>query len=239
MIKTKRPLNSKRVNAERGDLQNKMNVTLMMILLAFFIVLNSLSVPKSDRRKAALGSLIGTLGILPGGQSPMQQDRKSVSKATAPLLTNAISAAKLIGEFEEYAIRKKLGREIATIVTSNGLQLILPSSLIFETGSALIKPASYELITQVGKVLGRIHGPFVIEGHTDNRKFKSARYPSSLDLSIARAGALARFFVKDIEVNPTNIAIAGYGPYRPLFPNDTPEHMKRNDRIRFVYKRVT
>ncbi|HEB72830.1 MAG TPA: hypothetical protein ENI77_09445 [Nitrospirae bacterium] len=234
MKNIKRPL-----GAERGDLQNKMNVTLMMILLAFFIVLNSLSVPKNDRRKAALGSLIGTLGILPGGQSPMQADKKNISKATAPILADAVTAATLIGEFEEYAVRKKLGREISTIVTSNGLQLILPSSLIFEEGTAVIKPASYELIAQVGKVLGRIQGPFVIEGHTDNRKFKSARYPSSLDLSIGRAGAIARFFVKDIEVDPINIAIAGYGPYRPLFPNDTPEHMKRNDRIRFVYKRVT
>lgn len=225
--------------SERGDLQNKMNVTLMMILLAFFIVLNSLAVPKSDKRKAALGSLVGSLGILPGGQSPMQADKKAVFKPTAPLLTEAISAAKLIGEFEDYAIHKKLGKQIATIITSNGLELILPTSIIFEKDSAIIKPGAFEIIAEVGKVLKRIHGPFVIEGHADSQKFQSARYRSSLDLSIGRAGAIAHFFVKDLEVDPDNIAIAGYGAYRPLFPNDTPEHMERNDRIRFVYRRVT
>lgn len=234
MRNIKRPLAS-----GRGDLQNKMNVTLMMILLAFFIVLNSLSVPKSDKRKAALGSLIGSLGILPGGQSPMQSKKKAVTKSSAPLVSESLAAAQLIGEFEEYAIRKKLGKKIATIITNNGLELILPTSIIFEEDSAVIKPASYELIEQVGKVMKRIQGPFVIEGHTSDRKFESARYRSSLDLSIGRAGAIALFFVKDIRVDPNNIAIAGYGPYKPLLANDTPEHMESNGRIRFVYKRST
>lgn len=229
-----RPLNSK-----SGDLQNKMTVTLNMILLAFFIVLNSLAVPKSDRRKAALGSLIGSLGILPGGQSPMHSAKKDVSKTSAPLLTEKISAAKLIGEFEEYAIRKKIGRRVATIVTANGLELTLESSILFERNSAILKPSSYPIVSKIGRVFERIAGPFIIIGHSDNRQVKTVRYHDSLELTIGRAGAIARFFVNQTRVRRDNIAIAGYGPYRPLFPNDSPEHMKKNDRITIIYKRVT
>ncbi len=227
------------IGGRTGDMLNKMNVTLMMILLAFFIVLNTLSVPSSDKRKAALGSLVGTLGILPGGQSPMQQEKKSVSKSSAPMLSDRISAAKLIGEFEEYAIRKKIGRKVATIVTSNGLELTLESSIVFGRNSAKIRPSASSLLEKIGNVLERVNGPFVIEGHTDDRKVETARYPSAIDLSIGRAGAIARFFINRTNVKPSNIAIAGFGPHRPLFPNDTPERRERNDRIRIVYKRVT
>lgn len=49
-----------------------LTVALFIILLAFFIVLNSIAVIDESRTLAALGSLIGSFGILPGG------DRKSV-----------------------------------------------------------------------------------------------------------------------------------------------------------------
>ena len=45
-------------------------VALFIILLAFFIVLNSIAVVDERRKLEAIGSLVGTFGILPSGLSP-------------------------------------------------------------------------------------------------------------------------------------------------------------------------
>ncbi len=50
-----------------------MNVALSAILLAFFIVLNSLGAVDEKAMLTALGSLTGSFGILPGGLSTSQE----------------------------------------------------------------------------------------------------------------------------------------------------------------------
>jgi len=223
---------------QRGDLLNKMNVTLMMILLAFFIVLNTLAVPAPSKKKLALGSLIGSLGILPGGPSPIVAKRKTLTRAQAPILPKPDSPAQLMGEFEEYVIRKKIAEDVATVVTNNGLELTIDASMIFKRNSIEIKPVIYPVLDRLSHLLNRVNGPFVIECHSDNRKIKSARYATSIDFSIARAGAVARYFIDKGGVRHSNVSISGYGPLLPLFPNDTAEHRNKNNRVRIVYKRA-
>ena len=44
-----------------------MTVSLFIILLAFFILLNTLAVPDEARQRLALGSLMRNFGVLSGG----------------------------------------------------------------------------------------------------------------------------------------------------------------------------
>ena len=50
-----------------------MTVALFIILLAFFIVLNSIAVVDERNTLEALGSLTGSFGILPGGLSASRE----------------------------------------------------------------------------------------------------------------------------------------------------------------------
>lgn len=221
----------------RGDLQNKMNVTLMMILLAFFIVLNTLAVVAPTKKKAALGSLIGTLGILPGGPSPMMGKKKDVYRVAEPMLEREIDVAALVGEFEDYMIRKEIGEHAATIITTSGLQLILRANTLFEPGSARFIPSAIPIVEKIGAVIAIVPGECVIEGRTASRKPPAGRYRTDIDLSAARAGTVAQYFMKEQIVQPQKVSIAGYGALKPLFETEgVPENIAANDNLRIIYR---
>lgn len=222
----------------RGDMQNMMNVTLMMIILAFFIVLNSLAVPAEPRRKAAIGSLTGTMGILIGGPSPMKSEGKEVSLQPAPMVPARINTALLLGKFESYAVERRVGEKITTLVTKGGVEITIESDLLFEPGVARFKPSAGGLLKQVANIVEQIKGGVRVEGYTSDRSVKSARYPSLLDLSIARSGAVARTLLGKGRIKRDRISVAGYGPMRPVVPNDSDRNRWKNDRIRIIYERA-
>ena len=58
------------------------SVSLFMILLTFFILLNSLAVPDEKRRRAAIGSLNENFGVLSGGFSLLDGRRRGRGRRT-------------------------------------------------------------------------------------------------------------------------------------------------------------
>ncbi|MBW2681247.1 MAG: flagellar motor protein MotB, partial [Deltaproteobacteria bacterium] len=60
----------KKIDDDGADIGMVMTVSLFLILLTFFILLNSIAVIDEHRSRMAIGSLIGAFGGLPGGLSP-------------------------------------------------------------------------------------------------------------------------------------------------------------------------
>ena len=73
------------------------------------------------------------------------------------------------------------------------------------------------------------------EGHTDNAPINAARFPSNLHLSTDRAINTAMYLVKKHQNSNSRMSIVGYGEFRPLVTNDTPENMKKNRRVDLRY----
>jgi chemotaxis protein MotB len=71
-----------------------------------------------------------------------------------------------------------------------------------------------------------------VEGHTDDVPAGGA-YPTNWELSTARALAVVRF-LQSQGIDPSRLAAAGYGEYRPIAPNDTAEGRSQNRRIEIV-----
>ena len=74
----------------------------------------------------------------------------------------------------------------------------------------------------------------IVAGHTDNVPMRGGRYASNLELSAARAGAVADFFIHQCGFDPQRVATMGFGEYRPLADNDTPEGRQKNRRVEIV-----
>jgi flagellar motor protein MotB len=55
----------------------------------------------------------------------------------------------------------------------------------------------------------------IIEEHTDDLPLQSAQYSTNVELSAARASRVYSFFLAEESVRPEQIAVAGYGEYRP------------------------
>jgi chemotaxis protein MotB len=74
----------------------------------------------------------------------------------------------------------------------------------------------------------------LIEGHTDDVPIAEKwqyRFKSNWELSSARAHAVLHYVIKTYGLDPGRVAAVGYGEYRPLVTNDTPEGRATNRRV--------
>jgi outer membrane protein OmpA-like peptidoglycan-associated protein len=70
---------------------------------------------------------------------------------------------------------------------------------------------------------------FRIEGHTDN----VGTYGMNQELSLRRAISVRDYLI-GLGVAPSNIAVEGYGPSRPVANNETSDGRARNRRVEIV-----
>ncbi len=223
---------------KRGDMQNLMNVTLMMIILAFFIVLNSLSVPSDPKRKAALGSLIGTLGALQGGISPMSLKKgvKGVVAKYSPVTDKQVTMSMMLDKFEQFVVAKDMGKKTQSKITKGGLELTLQSALLFDEGTVHLTSKGSEVLDALADLVKRLPGRFSVESYTSEKIAWSDSFATPVDLTIARSGFVARKLIKSGKVNKKRVSIAGYGAVFATLPEDTQARIQANDHIRIVYK---
>ncbi|MBN9028669.1 MAG: hypothetical protein BGO05_13405 [Rhizobiales bacterium 63-7] len=103
--------------------------------------------------------------------------------------------------------------------------------LLFESGSADVKPDFEQLAQRIGAALNKEPGQIHIVGHTDNVKPKaSSRFKSNFDLSVKRAQAVADVLAKHLD-DAARLDVAGRGEDQPVEPNDTAEGRAKNRRV--------
>ncbi len=120
-------------------------------------------------------------------------------------------------------------------VEQEGVRLSFSDSIIFESGSAEIKEEIKPLLNSLLSLIKRTTNPVVIEGHTDNIPIKGSRYSSNWELSSARATSVLMYLLKDRSVDPRRFSVAGYGEFRPVAPNTTPEGRAKNRRVDILF----
>ncbi|RMH79950.1 MAG: flagellar motor protein MotB [Acidobacteria bacterium] len=130
---------------------------------------------------------------------------------------------------------KKLGLEgdFKVSYESIGIRLILQEKLVFEPGSADIKPQMIAILDKVFEMLKYIPNPVEVEGHTDNIPISTERFPSNWELSSARASTIVRYFIAK-GLNSERLKASGYADTRPLVTNITPEGRAQNRRVEIV-----
>ena len=109
------------------------------------------------------------------------------------------------------------------------LQVSMVAEVLFEQGSAKLKEAIYPVLDQIGGTIGREYAGYsvAIEGHTDSGEAQVAGYRSAWELSAARALSVLHYFEDRKLVDPGRMAVAGYGPYRPVSDATKPEMNRR------------
>lgn len=143
---------------------------------------------------------------------------------------------KLRLEFLELV--KEGGLESTVTVKTNpqGNKLIvqLSDSLLFDVGKAKLTGPAEELMHKVAAIVAKSGKHISIEGHTDNVPIRSGRYESNWQLSTDRATNVLMYLIDHYGVPPELLSASGYGEYRPISPNDTPENRAKNRRVEFV-----
>lgn len=117
-----------------------------------------------------------------------------------------------------------------------GVVLSLGDRTLFAPGAADPGPAARPLLSAVGALMRRSGRSLRIEGHTDSMPLGASRYASNLELSTARAAAIFVRLLAETGLDPGRFTAAGYGPYRPVTTNATPEGRARNRRVDIIFE---
>lgn len=113
------------------------------------------------------------------------------------------------------------------------LELEIRAAVLFDSGSAQVQPAALPVVDQVVDILAGIPNSVRVEGYTDNVPISSSLFGSNWDLSAARAGSMVHRLLQR-GMDPLRLSLAGYGEYRPIADNATPDGRSRNRRVVLV-----
>jgi chemotaxis protein MotB len=223
----------KKKNNDEGssvDIGVVMTCSLFLIILTFFILLNSIAVIDDKKQRLAIGSLVGSFGSLSGGLSPLNTG-SSIMPSTSPVTNQKLNFQKFLNALDV----EVLGN--AKLVVNKGQGMITINTMkLFDETTHLIKPSKRILLDELSSFINKGIYPVEIVGHTDNRPAKDKGYSSNWELTSLSAIRVLRYFVDKGRVHPKRITAYGRGSNRPIASNDTVESRRLNNRVDIILK---
>ena len=120
------------------------------------------------------------------------------------------------------------------LVPDTAMRIILTGDLLFDTGMAELSFSAKNSLRKIADIIKRT--PYIINvvGHTDNIPMNSDKYTTNWELSVARASRVTRFLIEDMNMNPNQFVVSGYGPYRPIRSNTNSRNRAVNRRVEII-----
>ncbi len=228
-------------NDERWLITYSDMITLLMV---FFVVLFSMA--NTDLKKFAqvaeamqvafnvigVGSkhgagLIGTTNGAGVNNRPMPNFLKNLPSRQQDFVS-------VTSELTAFASEAGLESDISVNMNMEGVIISLSNALVFEAGSAELKPEAVETLHKIGEVLKMTQNPVRIEGHTDNMPTNDPLYPTNWELSVARAVNIVHYLIEKEGIAPERLLAAGHAEFDPVAPNDSRENRGRNRRADII-----
>lgn len=159
--------------------------------------------------------------------SYIQTLQQSMARKDSMNMALVMNLKGAIGNLEDEDINVKVDKGVVYIDISD--------KLLFKTGKYDITKEANVVLGKVAQVLkNQPDIEFMVEGHTDNVAYKSGILLDNWDLSVKRATAVVRVLQNEYGIDPSKMAAAGRGEYKPLADNSTPEGKATNRRTRIV-----
>ena len=144
-----------------------------------------------------------------------------------------------INRVQVASLKSRLEKELnetrveITLLKNQMTVIKLTNEVLFNSGSAEIKPAGKKVLSVIAESLNAYPDRAIsVEGHTDDVPvIQHIRYESNWELSSARALAALNYFQQTNRVDPKRLKLVGYGEYHPVASNETSEGRKLNRRI--------
>lgn len=124
----------------------------------------------------------------------------------------------------------ELDRNLDIMQHPEGVVIVLTEGLLFGPGSAELDGKGKKLLDQLTPVIHAVNADANISGHTD-----SGQGADPYRLSFLRGASVLEHFLQN-RLKPDRFSVSGYGPDRPMHPNDSEEHRRQNRRVEILLK---
>lgn len=200
-------------------------IDLLTNILIFFIMAFSLSVVDVQKLKM-FGEFFS--GTPPKATMPPETGNVPTDKPGSPIPKSSIvptfNIIKKISTIEGISISQ--GKE--------GLHIIISEKLLFDSGSARLKPDASEVLNKIVDIIAHTDYKASIEGHTDDVPIHTSQYKNNWELSISRSVSVMKYFMDIADINPSRLTAVGYGETKPLYPNISEKNRILNRRVELV-----
>src|SRR2546426_5570325 len=198
------------------------------------------------RREAQIASLTQQTTDLEAKKAALERDTAALNDRLSEAEKRAAEATaqkdaeidRLKGTYDSLVkdLKTEISKgEIKVTQIRDRLSVQMVEKILFDSGKAEIKPQGKDVLGKVGQVLLGVKDKQIrIEGYTDSVPIGVAlrqQFPTNWELSAVRATTVLRFLEEKAGVDGKNLAAVGYGPFRPVASNDTPEEKAENRRI--------
>lgn len=209
---------------------------MLTLLFALFVVLYATSDANPQKLQAVKYSIdqAFSVGVLQGanGSSPIFLTGGGLTPSIDEVKSkNFEGLAKTLGSF---AKQNGLENKITVRNESDSITISLADNLLFDSGSADLKPGAQDVLAQVAQALVGLPNPLRIEGHTDSVPVNSTDFATNWELSGARASRVLRFLESAGPLDHSRISFAGHAETRPVADNATAEGRALNRRADIV-----
>ncbi len=208
---------------------------LVSLMLTFFILLISMSTMDKTGLSDIETSFRKAVSVMNAGSKteiqimPPFEMQKLVSTRELMLAMRQNSNAI----FQHSVLEHK----VKGVIIHDRLYLRIPDSILFDKGSAKLKPENIKTLQRLGQMLALTPGKIRVQGHTNaNPDMSGSKYADPWSLSLARAASVLHI-LEDQGVSPARLSLTGYGPSRPVSTEATPFGRSKNRRVEImVYK---
>ncbi len=184
----------------------------MALMLTFFVLLYSMSVPVEEKWEEISDSFSNRTAMISegmfrsGSQDAIVIDKISATKAlNLDYLTVIVNNLLKANEIED----------VVLFQSDKGLIVSIPSDFLFKSGGDQINLEGKKMIFTLGEAFSRVKNRIEIVGHTDPNPIKegsSSKYKSNWELSLARSASLS-VMLKDAGYK-RDITIKGFASAR-------------------------
>jgi outer membrane protein OmpA-like peptidoglycan-associated protein len=205
----------------------KIIILLLSVSLLFGCVTTGNNVEDGTRRGVAIGALAGAvLGQALGGDTGATLLGAGLGALAGGVIGNKYGKQ---ADEQEAALRKQLAAIKDANVQRNAdiLSITFGSDMLFDSGSAQLKPGAVQEIRRVGTILNQYTDTKIrVDGHTDN----TGTAAFNQTLSELRATNVKLSFTEQ-GVHPSRIRTIGFGASTPLAQNNTETGRRLNRRV--------
>lgn len=228
-------------NGERWLLTYADMITLLLVLFIVLFAISTVDQAKYEEFKQSVSKAV--LSHVPHGTTDAVTKTKG-SQTNAAQSSASQTSATAAQQSELAMIQQQLSKALSSqgllgdvniSMNSSGLVLgLVTDSTFFGTDSAGLTQAGMRIVDTAAGVLKKYPNAIEVAGYTDNQPITGGPYATNWALSAARATTVVVRMTKIDGINPTKVALIGYGEYHPLVPNTSASGMAKNRRVDVV-----
>ncbi len=218
---------------------------MVTLLLAFFILLFSMSVIDVERFEKILSavqiSFVGHAAILDSameveeGTDDLSAEQVNIDPQQWEIVERWEEMREAKYEVQAFLAEAGLEEEVELRLEERGIVMDLPETLLFHQAQAVLKEEAWPVLGKIAQLLRESPGTVLVEGHTCNIPMVTVeRFPTNWELSSARAVKVVRYLEEEAGLDPGRLVAMGYGEHAPIAGNETEEGRERNRRVTIV-----